>query len=147
MMSAFQSRISPSPQHLAVRGWTECKKNEKEKDMTMRLASLPVAAIATAAVAGITTGNFNASAQNASPQPTVQKQRNADFTNGGWTGLYDTAAGPLGAESYSNRLELRYPGLTLRYGPGPLYWPDEAFRGIDCDLPSAGCPTTASGGN
>jgi len=106
-----------------------------------------IAVAATAAVVGIATAGFSASAQNASPQSTVQKQRNAEFANGGWGGLYDTAAGPLGAVSYSNRLELRYPGLTLRYGPDPLYWPDEAFRGIDCDAPSAGCPTTASGGN
>jgi hypothetical protein len=41
----------------------------------------------------------------------------------------------------TNRLELAHPELARQYGSNPTYWPDRAFRNIDCNLPSNGCPT------
>jgi hypothetical protein len=40
----------------------------------------------------------------------------------------------------TNRLELAYPELARQFGSNPGYWPTRAFRNIDCDLPSSGCP-------
>jgi len=44
----------------------------------------------------------------------------------------------------TNRLEMAYPDLARKFGSNPNYWPHEAFSGIDCDLPSTGCPSTES---
>jgi hypothetical protein len=54
------------------------------------------------------------------------------------------SGGPPLQGSYSsdaNRLELAHPNHAGQFGPDPLYWPDRAFKNIDCDLPSSGCPT------
>jgi hypothetical protein len=40
----------------------------------------------------------------------------------------------------TNRLELAYPELARQFGANPGYWPSRAFRNIDCDMPSSGCP-------
>ena len=51
------------------------------------------------------------------------------------------------AYSYAtNRLELAHPELARQYGSNPSYWPDRAFRNIDCNLPSNGCPTNMGTG-
>jgi hypothetical protein len=46
----------------------------------------------------------------------------------------------------SNRLELAHPELARQYGSNPSYWPDRAFRNIDCNLPSNGYPTNMGTG-
>jgi hypothetical protein len=40
----------------------------------------------------------------------------------------------------TNRLELLYPELARRFGSDPRVWPGSAFKDIDCNLPSNGCP-------
>lgn len=46
----------------------------------------------------------------------------------------------------TNRLELAHPELARQYGSNPFYWPASAFRNIDCNLPSNGCPTNMGTG-
>jgi hypothetical protein len=46
----------------------------------------------------------------------------------------------------TNRVELAYPELARQFGSDPGHWPSRAFRNIDCDLPSSGCPTNMSVG-
>lgn len=58
-------------------------------------------------------------------------------------GLYLKASPGNWSRPNTNRLKLAYPDRASQFGD-PNYWPDEAFRGFDCDLPSAGCPSTHS---
>jgi len=46
----------------------------------------------------------------------------------------------------TNRLELAYPDIARQFGSNPDNWPSKAFRNIDCDLPSSGCPSYMGSG-
>ena len=111
------------------------------------VASLTFGVISAAALAlspmGSVVSAQEDAAQSVVPNKTFQKKKESQSAPG--TGLYDSAA-PHGWDSFSNRLELRFPDLARKYGSDPRFWPPAAFRGIDCDLPSSGCPTTESDG-
>jgi hypothetical protein len=104
------------------------------------LGTAIIAAIAAATLAAVPSA---VSAQErAAESSTLQKKHSSALKNGGgWKNLYGSAAGTQGRWTNSGRLELQYPDLARKYGSDPLYWPPRAFKGIDCDLPDAGCPS------